>query len=152
MQLILPQSELEQAITEYVHGIMNIKDGHTMTIDLKAGRGLDGFTATVDITKAGGTTPVKTVVPVATPRVFEATPVPPLKVTLRVEPKEEDTILVVNDPVAVPAAEVKAVDTKSEQPQAATVETETVAASTETEAATASPVRRPLFVNLKKPE
>ena len=65
MQLILPQSELEQAIKNYVNDLMNVKDGTELSIDLKAGRGLDGFTATVDIIKAGTAMPAKTVVPAA---------------------------------------------------------------------------------------
>ena len=88
MQLILPQSELEQAIKNYVNDLMNVKDGTELSIDLKAGRGLDGFTATVDIIKAGMAIPAKTVVPAA---VIPA-PVPvaaPVKVTPRPVAKEE---------------------------------------------------------------
>ena len=88
MQLILPQSELEQAIKNYVNDLMNVKDGTELSIDLRAGRGLDGFTATVDIIKSGTAIPAKTVVPAA---VIPA-PVPvaaPVKVTPRPVAKEE---------------------------------------------------------------
>ena len=144
MQLILPQSELEQAITDYVHGIMNIKDGNTMTIDLKAGRGLDGFTATVDIVKSGTPVPAKTVVPAAIP--LTASTVQPLKLTPRSPAKEEPAAVVVVEEVIVVTPEVTAVATKSEQQDAA-VETKEEATA---EAAPA--VRRPLFGSLKKPE
>lgn len=144
MQIILPQSELEQAITDYVHGIMNIKDGNTMTIDLKAGRGLDGFTATVDIVKSGTPVPAKTVVPAAIP--LTASLVTPMKVTPRPPAKEEPVAVVVVEEVIVVTPEVTAVATKSEQQEAA-VETKE-----ETPAEVTPSVRRPLFGSLKKPE
>ena len=144
MQLILPQSELETAITEYVHGIMNIKDGNTMTIDLKAGRGLDGFTATVDIVKSGTPVPAKTVVPAATP--VTASIVTPMKVTPRPPAKEEPAAVVVVEEVIVVTPEDTSVANKSEQQEAA-VETKE-----ETPAEVTPAVRRPLFGSLKKPE
>jgi len=138
MQLILPQSELEQAIKNYVNDLMNVKDGTELSIDLKAGRGLDGFTATVDIIKAGTAMPAKTVVPAA---VISA-PVPvaaPVKVTLRPVAKEE--------PVAEEKpAEDTSVANKSEQQEAASE------AKEEAPAEAPSTVRRPLFGSLKKPE
>ena len=138
MQLILPQSELEQAIKNYVNDLMNVKDGTELSIDLKAGRGLDGFTATVDIIKAGTAMPAKTVVPAA---VIPA-PVPdaaPVKVTPRPVAKEE--------PVAEEKpAEDTSVANKSEQQEAASE------AKEETPAEAPTTVRRPLFGSLKKPE
>jgi type IV secretory pathway VirB10-like protein len=138
MQLILPQSELEQAIKNYVNDLMNVKDGTELSIDLKAGRGLDGFTATVDIIKAGTAMPAKTVVPAA---VIPA-PVPvaaPVKVTPRPVAKEE--------PVAEEKpAEDTSVANKSEQQEAASE------AKEEAPAEAPSTVRRPLFGSLKKPE
>lgn len=138
MQLILPQSELEQAIKNYVNDLMNVKDGTELSIDLKAGRGLDGFTATVDIIKAGMAIPAKTVVPAA---VIPA-PVPvaaPVKVTPRPVAKEE--------PVAEEKpAEDTSVANKSEQQEAASE------AKEEAPAEAPPNVRRPLFGSLKKPE
>ena len=138
MQLILPQSELEQAIKNYVNDLMNVKDGTELSIDLKAGRGLDGFTATVDIIKAGMAIPAKTVVPAA---VIPA-PVPvaaPVKVTPRPVAKEE--------PVAEEKpAEDTSVANKSEQQEAASE------AKEEAPAEAPSTVRRPLFGSVKKPE
>lgn len=138
MLLILPQSELEQAIKNYVNDLMNIKEGTELAIDLKAGRGLDGFTATVDIIKAGTAMPAKTVVPAA---VIPA-PVPvaaPVKVTPRPVAKEE--------PVAEEKpAEDTSVANKSEQQEAASE------AKEEAPAEAPPTVRRPLFGSLKKPE
>ena len=138
MQIILPQSELEAAIAEYVHGIMNIKEGNTMTIDLRAGRGLDGFTATVDIVKSGTAIPAKTVVPAA---VIPA-PVPiaaPVKVTPRPVAKEEPV-------TEEKSTEDTSVANKSEQQEAASE------AKEEAPAEAPTTVRRPLFGSLKKPE
>ena len=146
MQIILPQSELEQAITDYVHGIMNIKDGNTMTIDLKAGRGLDGFTATVDIVKSGTPVPAKTVVPAATP-VMPLSPAP-IKLTPRAIAKDEPVAVIVVEEVIVVTPEVVTVADKSEQPEAAV----TVETKEEATAEAAPAVRRPLFGSLKKPE
>ena len=138
MQLILPQSELEQAIKNYVNDLMNVKDGTELSIDLKAGRGLDGFTATVDMIKSGMANPAKTVVPAA----VTPAPVPvaaPVKVTPRPVAKEE--------PVAEEKpAEDTSVANKSEQQEAASE------AKEEAPAEAPSTVRRPLFGSLKKPE
>ena len=138
MLLILPQSELEQAIKNYVNDLMNIKEGTELAIDLKAGRGLDGFTATVDIIKSGSVIPAKTVVPAA---VIPA-PVPvaaPVKVTPRLVTKEEPV-------VEEKLTEDTSVANKSEQQEAASE------AKEEAPAEAPTTVRRPLFGSLKKPE
>ena len=143
MQLVLPQSELEQAIKNYVNDLMNIKEGAELHIDLKAGRGVDGFTATIDIIKAGSIVPAKTVVPAVMPAAAAV-----LKVTARAVVQEE--IIPKAEPVKeqeVIPVEVT-VEAKSEQPEAATQGQAEEAAPAE---ATTS-VRRPLFGNLKKPE
>lgn len=138
MQLILPQSELEQAIKNYVNDLMNVKDGTELSIDLKAGRGLDGFTATVDIIKAGTAIPAKTVVPAA----VTPAPVPvaaPVKVTPRPVAKEEPV-------TEEKPTEDTSVANKSEQQEAVSE------AKEEAPAEAPSTVRRPLFGSLKKPE
>ena len=53
MQITLNQAEIEQAIKNYVNDQVNIREGHDITIDLKAGRGPEGFTATIDIVAPG---------------------------------------------------------------------------------------------------
>ena len=134
MQLILPQSELEQAIKNYVNDLMNVKEGTELCIDLRAGRGVDGFTATVDIIKSGTATPAKTVVPAVAP--VTTSVVAPVKVTPRKEPEPSNE----ETPEITPVAD------KSEQQDAA-VETKEEAVSEATPS-----VRRPLFGSLKKPE
>ena len=60
MQITLNQDEIETALRRYVNDQVNIREGHEITIDLKAGRGENGFSATIDIVPAGSGTPVKT--------------------------------------------------------------------------------------------
>jgi hypothetical protein len=159
MQLILPQSDLEQAIKNYVNDLVNIKEGTTIEIDLKAGRGLDGFTATVDINKIGGPSAPKTVVPAALPMVQPvrepskgilrgvAVPVPETVAEPEAQPEavQQAEADPVPEVVELPTPEAEA--TKSEQPKAATPK-----ATEEPAAVAATPTRRPIFGNLKKPE
>lgn len=58
MQITLTQAEIEQAISNFVTEQVNIREGHTLDIELKAGRGPEGYTATIDIVA-----PTDTVVP-----------------------------------------------------------------------------------------
>lgn len=49
MKLLLSQNELEQAVRNYVTGMISLQDGTDVVIDFKAGRGENGITAEVDI-------------------------------------------------------------------------------------------------------
>ena len=49
MQLILVQSDIELALKEHINGLLTIREGMEITIDLKATRGTDGATAIIDI-------------------------------------------------------------------------------------------------------
>lgn len=49
MQIIIIQSEIEQAIRNHILAQINIKDGMRIDIDLSATRGAEGFKATIDI-------------------------------------------------------------------------------------------------------
>ena len=59
MQITLVQSELETAIKDYVHSIMHIKEGMEISIEMRAGRGENGYTANIDIVKQGTKLPPK---------------------------------------------------------------------------------------------
>ena len=48
MRIILIQAEIEEAIRTYVGNTVSIGD-HELEVDLTAGRGGNGFTATIDI-------------------------------------------------------------------------------------------------------
>ena len=52
MQITLNQDEIEQAIIAHVKSCINVADGTTIAVDLKAGRGDNGFSATLDIIPA----------------------------------------------------------------------------------------------------
>jgi hypothetical protein len=59
MQVILSQDEIISALEQYVRNQISIKDGQTILIDLKAGRGENGFTANLDIQQNMKTPAVK---------------------------------------------------------------------------------------------
>lgn len=63
MQITLNQSEIETAIRRYVNEQVNIREGHEIVIDLKAGRGENGFTATIDILPDLSDTPTQAPAP-----------------------------------------------------------------------------------------
>ena len=49
MQVIINQTELEVAITEYIGKRLQIKEGSSITIDIRNTRGADGTTASIEI-------------------------------------------------------------------------------------------------------
>lgn len=49
MQITIDQDEIELAIQNHVQSMLTIKEGQNMSISLKAGRGDNGFTATINI-------------------------------------------------------------------------------------------------------
>jgi hypothetical protein len=60
MQITLNQDEIELAITAYVRSQISIQDTQEISIDLRAGRGETGFSATLDIRQAvAAATPAK---------------------------------------------------------------------------------------------
>lgn len=66
MQIILIQSEIEEAIIDYVNSQFEIKEGQSIDIDLRATRGADGFQAFIEIRKAGSNA-ARSTAPVAEP-------------------------------------------------------------------------------------
>ena len=57
MQITLIQSEIEQALKNYINDIMSVKDGMEIEIQLKATRGEEGTTAIIDIVPQKPKTP-----------------------------------------------------------------------------------------------
>lgn len=53
MQVTLDQNEIETGIRLYLDTQFKINEGQEITIDMKAGRGENGFSATIDIVPAG---------------------------------------------------------------------------------------------------
>lgn len=52
MQITLNQEEIELALDAFVRSRINVADSQTIVFDLKAGRGDNGMTATLDIVPA----------------------------------------------------------------------------------------------------
>lgn len=52
MQITLNQDEIIDAVVAYVHGQISVAPNQKIEVDLKAGRGENGFTATLDIRPA----------------------------------------------------------------------------------------------------
>lgn len=137
MQITLNQAEIEQAIKNYVNDQVNIREGHDITIDLKAGRGPEGFTATIDIVAPSAT---KTAEPTATS-----------KSALMPKPRTERAVVVqaMSDTpeTAQEAAEEAAPETATD------VQTEGQTAQDDAAAAEEGEGKKPqsLFANLGKP-
>lgn len=53
MQIILVQSEVEQALHDYISSRLTLAEGTTIKIDLSATRGADGIKATIDLVAPG---------------------------------------------------------------------------------------------------
>lgn len=66
MKITLDQTEIEQALKNYVAEQMHIKEGMNISIDIRATRGEGGMTAVIDIAPAGTTSPTP-VVDIAAP-------------------------------------------------------------------------------------
>ena len=56
MQIILVQTEVEQALRNYVASRLTLAEGTTFSIDLAATRGVNGITATIDLVEPGQST------------------------------------------------------------------------------------------------
>lgn len=50
MQITLNQDEIMEALKDYAFRVINVAPGNDITIDLKAGRGENGYSATLEIT------------------------------------------------------------------------------------------------------
>jgi len=91
MQILLIQSEIEQAIRNYMNQQINIKEGMTLDIDLRSTRGSEGFTANIDIHTAG------TAKNVSKPVLSETEPTKSTAATAAMDTKEESTPDQVNE-------------------------------------------------------
>lgn len=101
MQITLNQEEIELALDNFVRSRISVSDGQDIVFDLKAGRGDNGFTATLEI------------VPSATTK--------PEPVTLRSKPRAVETAKVEEpkapeaEPETVEEPETEAVDESPEE-------------------------------------
>lgn len=154
MQITLNQDEIEAALRKYVNEQVNIRDGHEITIDLKAGRGENGFSATIDIVPAGA---VKSI-PVPTPNLPKPSPGPAfvnLAVTkpVQVGPAPVDSVAAQETPQE--AVSKPATETVADAPAVQTPANDTPVVAAETTPATQpAPVEdkpKSLFAGLAKP-
>lgn len=173
MQITIVQAEIEQAITDFIHRQINVRDGMLIQIDLKATRGDHGFQAVIDIVDPNSATiasapkqekaePEQAPVPEPAPTVVvtPATPAVAAPVTrtrvvraAKVVPEEKPA-----EPVATPAkAEAPEVQSEPEdvvvEPVEALPEEAPEEAVQEVAAATEAPTkpRQSLFSNLPRP-
>lgn len=106
MQITIVQAEIEQAITDFIHRQINVREGMLIQIDLKATRGDAGFQAVIDIVDPN--------------TALASTPIPAHKQD-RVEPEPAQ-------PIAVPAQEPSPVVGPEGEPEPARVRTRAVRA------------------------
>ena len=106
MQITIVQAEIEQAITDFIHRQINVREGMLIQIDLKATRGDAGFQAVIDIVDPN--------------TALTPTPIPAHKQD-RVEPEPAQSI-------AVPAQEPSPVVGPEGEPEPARVRTRVVRA------------------------
>ena len=106
MQITIVQAEIEQAITDFIHRQINVREGMLIQIDLKATRGDAGFQAVIDIVDPN--------------TALASTPIPAHKQD-RVEPEPAQ-------PIAVPAQEPSPVVSPEGEPEPARVRTRVVRA------------------------
>ena len=77
MQIIIAQYEIEEAIKNYVCARIAVNSNTEITVDLTAGRGADGFKATIELTDkavkptAAVKSPVRPAIPEVTVRAAE---------------------------------------------------------------------------------
>ena len=106
MQITIVQAEIEQAITDFIHRQINVREGMLIQIDLKATRGDAGFQAVIDIVDPN--------------TALTSTPILAHKQD-RVEPEPAQ-------PIAVPAQEPSAAASPEGEPEPARVRTRVVRA------------------------
>lgn len=141
MQITLIQSEIEQALKNYINDIMSVKDGMEIEIQLKATRGEEGTTAIIDIVpqkpkaarggRTSGEVPAK------------AEPVKAAAAPVKAEPAQA---------VAESVAEAEADDAEQVAEQAQEPEAQEPAPVEAEQAPAEEAPRKSLFAGLSKPK
>lgn len=141
MQITLIQSEIEQALKNYINDIMSVKDGMEIEIQLKATRGEEGTTAIIDIVpqkpkaarggRTSGEVPAK------------AEPVKAAAAPVKAEPAQA---------VAESVAEAEADDAEQVAEQAQEPEAQEPAPVEAEQAPAEEAPRKSLFAGLSKPQ
>ena len=165
MKIQLVQSEIEQAISNYIRETITVNEGMSITMELRATRGAEGFQADIDISRTAD-------VPVAVAKPVQAAPVArtatktttvgqsPAAATPA--PAKQPAAAPQPEPEASPAASAGAEDAgavadpeeqvENTQEAVTTTDPEPTTETGPTGEATADPApRRSLFAGLKKP-
>ena len=140
MRITLVQAEIDQAIVNYINSQVNVKDGMSITVDLSATRGENGFTATIDIVHANSPRITRDL----PTKVILATVAEPTKETVKPVELAAPTPLVAHPQTTTTPAMEEEKRTTQEQPVVATAQVNPLAA----------PVAerpRSLFAGLQKP-
>ena len=146
MRIIVTQTEIEQAIKNFVLSQMSLAEGQDIKITLKATRGEDGTTAEVDVVLASVAQPQKSkpVTRSATTAVAQTAAAEEEVVEVPQTPETENTA------EEAPVAEQDPTEPASAGTGEAT-STSTVGGETAVSEADAAPKRSSLFKNLTKP-
>lgn len=152
MQITLVQAEIEQAITNYIHSQINVRDGHEIKVDLAATRGQAGFTATIDIVPAEIVAQTATLAASGGAGIKDAVAAAKAPTEAKSSPRkavEPETQEQVQEPVQ---EDTQAPETDPNQTNGANAESGTAesASAEEQEPESATPARS-LFAGLKKP-
>lgn len=156
MQITINQTEIEAAIKAHILSQINIKEGHDISIQLKATRGDDGTTAIIDISPSAAPAPIPTT-PVnresaglgikETVAKAKETPQEAAKSESKPEPKAKEEKP--EDPPFQPDTDAQA-STDGAAAETSTAETASADEAKPQEEAAAAP-RTSLFAGLKKP-
>ena len=161
MKIQLVQSEIEQAISNYIRETITVNEGMSITMELRATRGAEGFQADIDISRTADA-PVAVAKPVQAAPVARtatkavtvgqppaaATPAPAKQPTAAPQPEPEVTAST-EDAGAVAEPEEQVEDAQ-EAVTAADPEP-TTGSEPAAEAPVEAAPRRSLFAGLKKP-
>lgn len=159
MKIQLVQSEIEQAISNYIRETITVNEGMVITMELRATRGAEGFQADIDISRAG-TAVVTAETPAARPAVTRAAPKPATvgQPTAQAAQRPAATPAVAQPSTVEPDEQQTSVDSQSQVEEPA--ETNDVGAEPATdpvaqpapETEAPKPVARSLFSNLSRPK
>ena len=147
MQITLIQSEIEQALKNYINDIMSVKDGMEIEIQLKATRGEEGTTAIIDIVPQKPKAPRGSRTSGEVPAKAE-----PVKTAAAPAKAEAAPAVAEAEPVAESVAEAEADDAEQVAEQAQEPEAQEPAPVEAEQAPAEEAPRKSLFAGLSKPQ
>ena len=147
MQITLIQSEIEQALKNYINDIMSVKDGMEIEIQLKATRGEEGTTAIIDIVPQKPKAPRGSRTSGEVPAKAE-----PVKAAAAPAKVEAAPAVAEAEPVVESVAEAEADDAEQVAEQAQEPEAQEPAPVEVEQAPAEEAPRKSLFAGLSKPQ